>query len=86
VGLTRVDEQFKDTNITCYVGPPEDAAAGYRWGGCPYAEEAYRYCGFSTWRLTGRYPDSHGFDTTGDIRQEREKVIFVGDWRPGKAR
>lgn len=89
VGLTRVEEWFEGTSVSCYAGPPTaHGVPDYCWGGCPGTLlEAYsvlRRFDDETERKMPRLHIVFG-DYRGEIPARRgEKVVFVGGcttWR-----
>lgn len=89
VGLIRVEDYFRGTNIHAYGGrPPADGGRDYCWGGCPGAlEEAVELLRLYDKATDDKLPPLHvvfgAYD--GPINaQAGEKVIFMGDcasWR-----
>jgi uncharacterized protein (DUF362 family) len=89
VGLSRIEEYFAGTSISCYVGRPSDeSATDYCWGGCPGTlEEAIAILRRFDPETDRKMPRLHivfgAYE--GEIpARPGEKVIFVGDcarWR-----
>jgi len=84
VGLIRVEEYFKGTNIRGYSGPPpSNGENDYCWGGCPGAvEEAIEILRIFDAQTDTKMPPIHivfgAYE--GEIDAKRgEKVIFMGD-------
>jgi len=82
VGLVRVEDYFKDTNIRAYGGRPPGESE-YCWGGCPGAlEEAIEVLRVFDEATDEKLPPIHIVfgRYEGDIpAKEGEKVIFMGD-------
>ncbi len=83
VGLIRVEDYFKGTNITAYAGRPPSDTTDYCWGGCPGAiEEAIEILRVFDRKTDERMAKMHvvfgGYD--GEIKAEPgERVVFIGD-------
>jgi uncharacterized protein (DUF362 family) len=83
VGLVRVEEYFKGTNIQAYAGPPPSDTVDYCWGGCPGAmEEAVEIMRLFDDKTDAKMPKTHvvfgAYDGVIDA-QPGERVIFIGD-------
>ncbi len=83
VGLIRVEEYFKDTNIQAYSGPPPSDVDEYCWGGCPGAlEEAIEILRVYDKTTDEKLPPMHivfgAYDGPLDVKAG-EKVVFMGD-------
>lgn len=84
VGLVRVEDYFKDTNIRAYAGPyPGGDKDDYCWGGCPGAlEEAIEILRVFDGKTDEKMPKTHvvfgAYDGKIDA-QPGEKVLFIGD-------
>lgn len=89
VGLTRVEEWFEGTSVSCYAGPPTaHGVPDYCWGGCPGTLlEAYSVLRRFDDETDSKMPRLHIVfgDYRGEIPARRgEKVVFVGGcttWR-----
>jgi uncharacterized protein (DUF362 family) len=85
VGLVRVEDYFADSPIRAVAGPPpEPERTDYCWGGCPGAlEEAIEIVRtFQPDAYTKMRPLTMVFgayDGPLELREPREKVVFVGD-------
>jgi uncharacterized protein (DUF362 family) len=83
VGLIRVEEYFKGTNIQAYAGPPPSDTVDYCWGGCPGAmEEAVEIMRLFDTATDTKMPKTHvvfgAYDGPIDAKPG-EKVVFIGD-------
>ena len=83
VGLIRVEEYFKDTNIRAYSGRPPSQTDDYCWGGCPGAlEEAIEILRVYDASADAKIPPMHivfgAYEGTIDAKPG-EKVVFMGD-------
>ncbi len=84
VGLIRVEEYFKGSNIQAYGGkPPSDGGHDYCWGGCPGAlQEAIEILRLYDSHTDQKLPTMHVVfgEHDGPIQPgPGEKVIFIGD-------
>jgi uncharacterized protein (DUF362 family) len=83
VGLIRVEEYFKGTNIKAYAGPPPSDTTDYCYGGCPGAmEEAVEIMRLFDKDTDVKMPKTHiVFGAyAGEIdAQPGEKIVFIGD-------
>ncbi len=84
IGLVRVEEYFRGTNISAYAGPPPESEYGdYCWGGCPGAiEEAIEILRVHDKDCDSKLPRLHVVFGAyqGEIpAKEGERVIFIGD-------
>jgi len=83
VGLIRVEDYFKDTNIKAYAGPPPKGGGSYCWGGCPGAMiEAIEILRVMQADANNKIPNIHIVfgDYDGPINAKSgEKVVFIGD-------
>ena len=83
VGLIRVEDYFKETNISAYAGPPPSDTDDYCWGGCPGAlEEAIEILRVYDATTDEKLPPMHivfgAYD--GKINAKPgETVVFMGD-------
>ncbi len=83
VGLVRVEDYFKGTNIRAYSGPPPSDTDDYCWGGCPGAlEEAIEILRVYDKATDEKLPPMHivfgAYEGEIDARAG-EKVVFMGD-------
>lgn len=84
VGLIRVEDYFRDTNIRAYGGPPPtDGRVDYCWGGCPGAlEEAIEILRLYEPAAADKVPVTHvvfgKWDRPLEVGPD-ERVIFIGD-------
>lgn len=83
VGLIRVEDYFKETNIKAYAGPPPGDLDDYCWGGCPGAlEEAIEILRVYDKATDEKIPPMHivfgAYEGEIDARPG-ETVVFMGD-------
>lgn len=84
VGLIRVEDYFRGTNIRAYGGPPPtDGRVDYCWGGCPGAlEEAIELLRLWEPAASEKVPVTHVVFGKWERPLEvgpGERVIFIGD-------
>lgn len=84
VGLIRVEDYFRGTNIRAYGGPPPtDGRVDYCWGGCPGAlEEAIELLRLWEPAASEKVPITHVVFGKWERPLEvgpGERVIFIGD-------
>jgi uncharacterized protein (DUF362 family) len=90
VGLIRVEEYFKGTNIQGYGGTPPSDTVDYCWGGCPGAlEEAVEIARLFDDQTDTKMPKMHvvfgRYEGEIDAKPD-EKVVFIGDCASYKGR
>ncbi|MCU0681231.1 MAG: DUF362 domain-containing protein [Polyangiaceae bacterium] len=83
VGLVRVEEYFKDSNLRAYAGRPPSDTTDYCWGGCPGAlEEAIEILRLFDSDTDRKMPRTHvvfgAYDGQIDAKPG-EKIVFLGD-------
>ena len=83
VGLVRVEEYFKDSNLRAYSGRPPSDSTDYCWGGCPGAlEEAIEVLRLFDDKTDAKMPRTHvvfgAYEGELDVKPG-EKVVFIGD-------
>lgn len=83
VGLIRVEDYFKDSNIKAYAGPPPGDLEEYCWGGCPGAlEEAIEILRIYDKTTDEKIPPMHivfgAYEGEIDAKAG-ETVVFMGD-------
>jgi uncharacterized protein (DUF362 family) len=83
VGLIRVEDYFKGTNIVAHSGPPPSDTTDYCWGGCPGAmEEAIEIMRLFDTDTDRKMPRTHlvfgAYDGPVDA-QPGERVVLIGD-------
>ena len=83
VGLIRVEEYFKGTNIVAHSGPPPSDTTDYCWGGCPGAmEEAIEIMRLYDSSTDAKMPKTHlvfgAYEGPVDAAPG-ERVVLIGD-------
>ena len=83
VGLVRVEDYFRGSNLRAYAGPPPSDTTDYCWGGCPGAlEEAIEILRPFDGRTDEKLPVTHlvfgAYAGRLDV-QPGERVVFLGD-------
>ncbi len=83
VGLIRVEDYFKGTNIVAHAGPPPSDTTDYCWGGCPGAmEEAIEIVRLFDGHTDAKMPRTHlifgAYDGPVDAAPG-ERVVMIGD-------
>jgi uncharacterized protein (DUF362 family) len=83
VGLVRVEEYFKGSNIVAHAGPPPSDTVDYCWGGCPGAmEEAIEIMRLFDAGTDAKMPRTHivfgAYEGEIDAKPG-ERVVFIGD-------
>jgi uncharacterized protein (DUF362 family) len=83
VGLIRVEEYFKGSNIVAHAGPPPSDTTDYCWGGCPGAmEEAIEIMRLFDSQTDAKMPRTHlvfgAYDGPVDAAPG-ERVVLIGD-------
>ena len=83
VGLVRVEEYFKGTNLVAHAGPPPSDTVDYCWGGCPGAmEEAIEIMRLFDTGTDKKLPRTHlvfgAYDGPIDAAPG-ERVVLIGD-------
>jgi uncharacterized protein (DUF362 family) len=83
VGLIRVEEYFKGSNIQAYAGPPPSDTTEYCWGGCPGAlEEAVEIMRLYDEGTDSKLPKTHvvfgAYEGAIDAKPN-ERIVFIGD-------
>ncbi len=83
VGLVRVEDYFKGSNIAAYSGKPPSDTTEYCWGGCPGAmEEAIEIMRLFDTRTDAKLPKMHIVfgDYQGNVdAKPGERVVLIGD-------
>jgi uncharacterized protein (DUF362 family) len=83
VGLVRVEEYFKGTNIRAYGGAPPSDTTDYCWGGCPGAfQEAIEILRLFDTDTDRKMPPTHivfGAYKGPIDAKPGEKIVFLGD-------
>jgi uncharacterized protein (DUF362 family) len=83
VGLIRVEDYFKGSNISAYSGKPPSDTTDYCWGGCPGAlEEAIEILRLFDRKTDVKMPKTHvvfgAYDGPIDAAPG-ERVVLIGD-------